>query len=49
MLKSRLEEEQEIKLRMNDLKKALAYIDKSNWLFERDTVDFSTWCPLEQD
>jgi hypothetical protein len=34
---------------MQDLKKQLAYIDKTNWFFERDTVDFSTFIPFESD
>ncbi len=47
LLKSRLEEEQEIKMRMTELKRALAYIEKTNWFFERETFDFSTGVPLE--
>ena len=47
MLKSRLEEEQEIKMRMSELKKALTFIDKTNWFFERETFDFSAGGPLE--
>jgi len=34
---------------MQDLKKQLAYIDKTNWLFERDTVDFSSFIPFETE
>jgi hypothetical protein len=49
LLKSRLEEEQEIKMRMSELKKALTFIDKTNWFFERDTFDFSAGSPLDQD
>ena len=47
LLKSRLEEEQEIKMRMSELKKALTFIDKTNWFFERDTFDFSAGSPLD--
>jgi hypothetical protein len=46
-LKSRLEEENEIKMRMQELKRQLAYIDKTNWFFEKDTVDFSSFMPFE--
>ena len=49
MLKSRLEEEQEIKMRMSELKKALTFIDTTNWFFERDTFDCRAGGPLEQD
>lgn len=34
---------------MNELKRQLNYIDKTNWFFERETVDFSNFIPFEQD
>ncbi|TNV82364.1 hypothetical protein FGO68_gene2468 [Halteria grandinella] len=48
-IKSRLEEENEVKMRMNELKRQLNYIDKTNWFFERETVDFAQFIPFEQD
>lgn len=47
LLKSRLEEESEIKQRMGELKRQLAYIDKTNWFFEKETVDFGSYMPFE--
>lgn len=44
-LKSKIDEENEIKHRMSELKKYLNYIDKTNWLFQNDTVDFTTHIP----
>ena len=35
-------------MRMNELKRQLEHLDKTNWFFERDTVDFSSFMPLEQ-
>ncbi len=46
---ARLEEDEEVRLRMNELKRQLGYLDKTNWFFERDTVDFSQFVPFEQD
>ena len=34
---------------MQELKKQLTYIDKTNWFFERDTVDFTVNIPVEQE
>lgn len=48
-LKQRLEEDSEVKLRMADLKRQLGYIEKTNWFFERETVDFGAFVPFEQD
>eukprot|EP00347_Sterkiella_histriomuscorum_P013479 403364558 len=42
-----LEQEKEFKIRMGELKKQLTYIDKSNWLFANDTVDFTQYMPFE--
>ena len=30
---------------MGELKKYLGYIDKTNWFFEKDTVDFNSFIP----
>ena len=32
---------------MSELKRQLAYIDKTNWLFEKDTVDFTSHIPFD--
>lgn len=34
---------------MIELKRQLGYLDKTNWFFERDTVDFSMHMPFEQE
>ena len=39
------DQENEIKQRMGELKKHLTYIDKTNWFFEKDTVDFTQYIP----
>lgn len=36
-------------MRMNELKRQLGYIEKTNWFFERETVDFGSFIPFEQD
>jgi len=32
---------------MNELKKNLNYIDKTNWFFDRETIDFTEHIPFE--
>jgi len=44
-----MEQEAEVKQIMGELKKSLNYIDKTNWFFEKDTVDFTSYIPFEQE
>ena len=32
---------------MLELRKQLNYIEKTNWFFEKETVDFTTFMPFE--
>ena len=34
---------------MLELRKQLNYIEKTNWFFEKETVDFTTFMPFEQE
>ena len=48
-MKLKMEQDQEVKQKMQELKKQLTYIEKTNWFFERDTVDFTACIPFEQE
>ena len=45
----RAEEEKFVREQFSDLKKHLMYLDKTNWFFNGDTVDFTLYMPFEQD
>jgi hypothetical protein len=36
-------------MRLSELKRHLGYLEKTNWLFERDTLDFGTGVPFEAE
>ena len=48
-MKNKIDMESKIKQSMADLKKQLIYIDRTNWFFEKDTVDFTASIPFEQE